>query len=188
LLKAETPQAVFDNDHGAINDKPEIERAKAHQVARNAVLNHAGNGQKHGKRNNRSRDQCSADVPEQQKQNNNDEHGANEKIFLDRRNCPVNKFRPVIDRFCDDASRQRLRGFLKLRSDRLCDDAAVLANQHENRAEHDFLAVFCGGASAQFLAHKHVGDIGHAHWHAIAVSNDDGFQVVNAFRLPRGAN
>jgi hypothetical protein len=42
LRFAEAAQAVLDDDHGAIDDQAEIQRAQAHQVARHAAAHHAG--------------------------------------------------------------------------------------------------------------------------------------------------
>ncbi len=41
LLFAKSSQAVFDDDHGAIDDQSKIERAQAHQIGRSPGGQHA---------------------------------------------------------------------------------------------------------------------------------------------------
>ena len=67
LLHAEATQTVLHDDDGTVDDQAEIQCAKAHQVSRDPVLDHAGDGHQHGERDYSGRDQRSANVTEQQK-------------------------------------------------------------------------------------------------------------------------
>ncbi len=50
LALGEPPQAVLDDDHGAVDDEAEVDRAEAHQVAAGPRLHHADGGQQHRER------------------------------------------------------------------------------------------------------------------------------------------
>ena len=94
-----------------------------------------------------------ADVAEQQEQHDDDQQRAFEQVRLHRLDGAIDKFGAVIDR----RRRRRpaasaLRGDFQRLGDGLRDRAAVLAHQHEDRAEHDFAPVLGRGAGAQFLA------------------------------------
>ena len=52
----ETSQGVLDDDDGTIHDQAEIERAEAHQIGRDACLQHADAGEQHRDRDDESRD------------------------------------------------------------------------------------------------------------------------------------
>jgi hypothetical protein len=50
LLFGEAAQAVLDDDHRAVDDQAEVDRAEAHQVAADAALDHADGGDQHRQR------------------------------------------------------------------------------------------------------------------------------------------
>ena len=50
LLLGEAADAVLDDDHRAVDDEPEVDRAEAHQVAADPALDHAGHGEEHRER------------------------------------------------------------------------------------------------------------------------------------------
>lgn len=56
LVFDESSEGVFRGDDCTIYDKPEIERAKAHQVGADLGLDHSGHGKKHRQRNDQSSD------------------------------------------------------------------------------------------------------------------------------------
>jgi hypothetical protein len=82
LRLAETAQAVLDDDHRAVDDQAEIERAQAHQIAGDLVLHHAADGHQHRQRNHCGRNQRRPQVAEQQEQDGDDQQGAFEQVFL----------------------------------------------------------------------------------------------------------
>ncbi|KIU01326.1 hypothetical protein QU38_02210, partial [Staphylococcus aureus] len=67
-----------------------------------------------------------------------------------------------------DAGRQGLGDLIELVADRLGDDAAVLADQHQRGADHRFLAVHAGGTGTQITADLHSGDLADRDRHAAA--------------------
>ena len=81
LRLAQTPQAVFNDNHRAIDDQPEIECTQTHQIGRGSGLHHAGQRHQHRYRNHRRRNQCRADIAEQQEQDNDNKQCAFEQVF-----------------------------------------------------------------------------------------------------------
>ena len=51
LAIAKSAEAVFHDDHRAIDDNTKINRAKAHEITADAKMRHAQRGQQHGERN-----------------------------------------------------------------------------------------------------------------------------------------
>jgi hypothetical protein len=80
LLLADPAQAVLDDDHRAIDDQAEVQRAQAHQIARHPVLHHAGDGEQHRQRNHRRGDQRRAPVAEQQEQHDDHQQRAFQQV------------------------------------------------------------------------------------------------------------
>ena len=48
LLLTESPQRVLDDDHGAVDDEAEVERAEAHEIPGHATAHHPGDRHEHG--------------------------------------------------------------------------------------------------------------------------------------------
>jgi hypothetical protein len=98
LLPVGEPQdAVFDDDHGAVDDQAEVERAKRHQVGAHLVLHHARDQEQHGQRNHHRRQHCRAHVAEHHQQHGYHEGRAFEQVQLHRCNGPVHEHRAIVD-------------------------------------------------------------------------------------------
>jgi hypothetical protein len=95
---------------------------------------------------------------------------------------------PVVDRPGDDPRRQRTVDVAHLRVDRPGHGAAVLAHQHEHRAEHHLAAVLGRRPGAQLLAQRHLRDVADAHRHAFGSADDDVAEVLEAADLSRRAD
>ena len=87
LICREAPQTILNDDDGAVDDEPEVERTETHQVSGDPALHHAGDGEQHRKRNTGRRKQRRAQVAEQQEQNGDDQERAFEKILLHSRDA-----------------------------------------------------------------------------------------------------
>ena len=185
LRLAKAAQHVLDDDHRTVDDQPEVEGAEAHQIPRDAVGDHAADRQQHRQRNDRRRDQRGADVAEQQEQHRNDQQRAFEEVLFDRPDRRLDQRRAVIDWVGDDACRQRLVDLGQPRGDRDADIAAVLADQHEDRTEHDLAPILGRGTVPQFAADDDIGDVGDTDWNTVPVRDDDAAEVVLARDLPR---
>ena len=74
------------------------------------------------------------------------------------------------------------------RIDRLRHLAAVLADQHDDGAQHHLDAVLGGRAGAQFAPDAHFGDVAHPHRNAIDAGDDDIADVVDRRGLARRAH
>ena len=187
LRMGQAAHAVFHDHHGAIDDDAEIERAQAHQVGAHMVLHHARKREQHGQRNHHGRDDGRADIAEEQEQDGDHQHGAFEQVFLHRIDGLVDQHRAVIHGDGVHAFRQAAVDLDHLLVDRLRDGAAVLPDQHEDRAEHHFAAVFRGRARAQLAPQHHVGHVADADRHALHIGDDDVGEVVFRCHLARRA-
>ena len=99
-----------------------------------------------------------AEVAEEHEQDRDHQQRAEHEVVADRLDRGVDELRAVVDGLGDHARRQRPVHLFHLRRDTLRHDAAVLAHQHQDGAEHDFLAVFRRGTRPQLVAEDHVGD------------------------------
>src|SRR3546814_15577735 len=80
-----TPQRIFYDDDGTIDDEAEIKCAEAHEVGRNTAPEHAENGHQHGDRTHQRRNQPRAEIAEQPEKHDDDEKHALEKVFTNGR-------------------------------------------------------------------------------------------------------
>ncbi|EJT83311.1 hypothetical protein PPS11_36920 [Pseudomonas putida S11] len=94
----------------------------------------------------------------------------------------------VVHRHRDHALGQVAVDLDQLGGDRLGHRAAVLANQHEHRAQHHFPAVFGGRARAQLFAQADLGNMADADWRAIDTGDDDIGDVLGRRHLAWRAN
>mgnify|MGYP003382669915 CR=1 FL=1 len=107
LLLGETPNAVFHDDDRAIDDDAEVESTEAHQVAADFRADHAGDGEQHRKRDDAGGEQRGAEVPQQQKQDDNDERGSFKEVLLHGLDGGVHECGAVINGVGLHAFRQR---------------------------------------------------------------------------------
>ena len=105
-----------------------------------------------------------------------------------RRDRAVDELGAVVDRPRLDARRQAAVDLRELRGRALRDRAAVLADQHEDGAEHDLAAVLGGRAGAQLAAEPDLGDVADADRDAARVAHDDPAHVVEIAQLARRAH
>ena len=188
LGMGQAPHAVLHDHHRAVNDDAEVERAQAHQVGAHLVAHHAGEGEQHRQRDHHRGDERRTQVAEEQEQDRDDQQRTFEQIFLDGGNRPIDQHRAVVLRDDDDAWRHAAADVFHLRVDRACDGVAVLADQHEHRAEHHLAAVARGCAAAQLLPHRHLGHIAQAHRHGLPRGDDDVGDVGQTAHLPGHAD
>ena len=65
LFQTELPHDIFHDDHRAVDDESEIDRAQAHQISGNAEARHPGDGEEKSERDRRRDDERSAPVAEE---------------------------------------------------------------------------------------------------------------------------
>ncbi len=188
LCGREPPQAVLDDDHGAVDDEPEVERAQAHEIAADARLDHARDRQQHRQRNDERRDERRAQVAEQREQHRDDEQRALEEVGAHGGDGFVDERRAVVHGLEAQTLGQRRVDLRELGGGGTRDDAAVLAHQHEHRAEHDFLAVHRRGAGPQVLADADVGDVADDDRRTVVRRDADPAQLVERGHLARHAH
>ena len=188
LSLAQSPQTVLDDNDGAIHNEPEIERTETHQVARNLRLDHAGDRQQHGEGNDGGGDQCRPDIPEQQKEDHDDEQCPFQKVLFNRPDRPFDEVRAVVDRHGLDAGGQRFRRLRKTFGRGAGHDAAVLSRQHEYRSEDHLAAVLGCRPRSQFLACCDIGNIRYADRRSRTIDDDDLLQIFYRRRLTGNAD
>ncbi len=115
---------------------------------------------------------CRAKISEQGKQDDDDEERALRQVLRNRIDGGVDQLRPVEQRLCDDAGRQRLVDRLDLGGSGSGHRPAVAADQHQRGAEHGLVPVEAGAAGAQFTTDRNLGQILHPQ-RCIATGGDD---------------
>ncbi len=188
LGDAEMTQAVLDDDHGAVDDQAEVQRTKAHEVAGNPRADHARDGCQHGDGNDGGGDDRGADVAQQCEQDRDHQQGAFGEILRDRADRRVDERGAIVDGLRTHAGGQGRRDRCQLRGSRGRHRAAVLADQHEHRAEYHLLSILGSGARAQFVTHTHVRDLRQADANALAMGQHDLAQLFHARDLARRAD
>ena len=159
LIEREPPQAVFHDDDGPVHDQAEVDRAEAHKIARHLRLDHPGDGHQHRQRDHQRGDQGRPPVAEQQEQHHDHQQGPFQQIISDGVYGLVHQRRAVIDGIELYPGRQRRLDLFQFRSRGPRHLAAVFADQHKHRAEHDFPAILGRGAGAQFAAGPDLGQV-----------------------------
>ncbi|MNJ21356.1 hypothetical protein D3C77_157060 [compost metagenome] len=188
LRVGQAANGVLDDHYRSIDDDAEVQGAEAHQVGADLVAEHTGEGEQHRQRNDHGSDQRRADVAEEQKQNDDHQDRAFDEVLLHRGDGLVDQVGAVVHRHRADASGQRAVDLHQLLRHRLGHRAAVLADQHEHRAQHHFAAVLGCRAAAQFTPDTDFGDVAHTDRRAVDVGQDDIGDVIDAGQLPRCAN
>src|SRR5579872_2653517 len=138
-LLRQSPDTVFDDDHGGIHDEAEIDCTKAHQIGRDTEVPHSDNGHEHGQRNCRGHNQASTDLKEKEEENCHNHEAALDEIPAGGANGAVHKCAAVVERVYSHTGRQSLLHLLKPIRDTLSYGSAVFAFQHHGDS-HDRLA------------------------------------------------
>ncbi len=162
----EPAQRIFCDDDRPIDDQPEVECSKTHQVRADAGLDHSGECHQHGEWDDQRRYDRRAKIAEQQKQDRNDEQGAFGEVLGDRLYCGVHQLRAVQDRRHSDAGRQGRLNTLHFGFDGGSDRATVPADQHQRCANDHFLAICAPAAGAQVSADRNEADVPYSNRHA----------------------
>ncbi len=186
LGQAEAPDAVLDDDDGAVDDDAEVERAQAHQVGADARLHHAGEDHQHRQRNHQGRDQGRAQVA--QEKDGHDQQRAFDQVGAHGGNRLVDQHRAVVNRQRLHAGRQGTVHHAQLVARGLGNRAAVLADQHEDRAQHHLAPVLGGRAGAQLAPELDVGHVAHPDRRAFDHVEHDVADLFQRLHLARRAH
>ncbi|KAG0772431.1 hypothetical protein G6F22_015743 [Rhizopus arrhizus] len=128
------------------------------------------------------------DIAQKDEQDDDDQRRALQQVLLDGGDGLVDQVGAVVDGHRLHALRQRLVDGVQPRGHGLRDAAAVLSDQHEHRAQHDFFAVVGGRARAQFAPNPDVRDVADPDGLALHGSQDDVLDVVDRTDLARRAD
>jgi len=180
----QSAHAVLDDHHRPVDDDAEIQRPQAHQVGAHLVMHHAGEGEQHRQGNHRRRDDGGTDVAQEQKQDHDHQDRAFQQVLLHRGDGLVHQHGAVVHRHRMHALGQAAVDLHHLLVHGLRHRAAVLADEHEHRAQHHFAAVVRGGAGAQFAPHPNVGHVAHPDRHTARAAEDDIANVLQRLDLP----
>ena len=138
----EPPHDVLDEDHGAVDDQAEVDRAEAHEVRRDARLDHPREGEEHRERDRGGDDEAGAHVARgTAKSTATTRMPALEQVRLDRADHAAHEVGPVVDtgRSGCPSGRRRLE-LLDGLAGAGRDLEGVLAREHLDEAD-DGLAV-----------------------------------------------
>eukprot|EP01022_Parablepharisma_sp_SALTPOND_P027440 TRINITY_DN665_c0_g9_i1.p1 TRINITY_DN665_c0_g9~~TRINITY_DN665_c0_g9_i1.p1 ORF type:complete len:1867 (+),score=739.92 TRINITY_DN665_c0_g9_i1:18974-24574(+) len=188
LGMGQAPHAVFHDHHGAIDDDAEVQRSQAQQVGADLVGDHAGEGEQHRQRNHHGRDDGRADIAQEDEQHRNDQQRALDQVLLHRGDGTIHQHGAVVDGDGFHPLGQAAIDLAHLLVDRLRDGAAVLADQHEDGAQHHLAAILGGRASAQFTPCPDLGHVADADGHATHIGQHDIADVFHGADLARGAD
>ncbi len=167
----EAAHGVLDDDHRAVDDEPEVDRAEAREVPGDARRVHHRHGEEHRQRDGDGDDEAGAEIAEQDQQHQDHQHGALEQVLADGEDGAVDELAAIVERLDPRALRQRRpeRGELALHG--LGDGARVLAHQHQRHADHRLaLAVLRRRAEAHARAEADLGDHGDREREAVGVA------------------
>jgi hypothetical protein len=155
----EQAQAVLDHHDRPIDDQPEVERAQTHQIARHSDRVHPADGDEERERDDDRDDQCGAPIPHHEQQHERDEQRALAQIVLDGRDRAIDQVGAavlLVDHHalgqCRLDVEQRLLGAQR-------DLAAVLPDEHHDRAKHRFAPVLRRRALPRRRSDHDVGEI-----------------------------
>ena len=88
---AKLPDNVFHHHYCTVDDQPEIDGTKAHQISRNAESRHSGNGEQKRERDRSRDDERGPPVPEKEQQYRYNQQGSFEKVRRHRANRSVHE-------------------------------------------------------------------------------------------------
>ena len=184
---AEPAQAVLDDDHRAIDDQAEVERAQAHEVAGHAAAHHAGDGHQHRQRNHGGGDQRRAEIPEQQEQHDDHQQRAFDQVLrtvaMVRSTSCVRSYTAWIETPCG----RLLLDVVDLRAAAARATARLFSPISMNTVPSTTSSPFCVAApvrSSVPFAHRR--DVADADRHAVAPVEHDGLERVRG-RAPGSA-
>ena len=98
LALAHVADNVLDHHHRAIHDHSEIQRAERQQVRGNALQIEARRGKQQRERHRQRDDDCPADIPEKQKENDHDQNDALREVVQHRMRRVVHQVAAVDER------------------------------------------------------------------------------------------
>ena len=178
LRLAEPAETVLDDDDRTVHDQAEVQCPQAHQVARHVVLDHPRDHQEEGEGDHGSGDERSPEVAEQDEQDDDDQQRSFGEVFLDCGDRCFDQFGAIVDRIGDNAAGQRAVYFLQPFGHRDTDIAGILANEHVDRAEHDFAAILGCGAIADLGSDLDIRNISDTNGNPIAVIDNNPGQIA----------
>src|SRR5262249_17137712 len=151
----------------------EVDGAKAHEIGANLVLHHAGEGKEHRKRDHEGSNECSTNIAEKEKEDDDDKNRAFQQILLDGGNSRFDQIRPVVKSTNDNAIGKRLANFLEFGGNLLSDIPTVLTNQEHGGAKDRLFTVQGDRTGAELPSLPNLRDIGDAHGNAVMRANHD---------------
>ena len=188
LSFGEQTKAVLDDDHRAVDDDAEVDRAEAHEIGAHLRFHHASDGHRHGKRNDAGRDESRTDVAKDKEEHDDHQDRAFDEVFLDGLDRRLDEIGAVVNGAGNDAFRKRLGDVAQLGCHPLCHRTAVLADQQHGRSENCFLPVQGSGAGAEVFSLGNVRYVLDPNRNTAARADDDVLNFRNVGHLARRAD
>ena len=154
-------QAVLDHHDRAIDDQPEVERAKAHQIARHADRMHARYGDEEGERNDERHDQRRPPIAHHEQQYERHQQRAFAQILFDRVDGAIDQIGAAILAIDHYALGQRRADAGQRVLDRQRGFAAVLPDEHHHGAQHRLTPVLRRRTLSRGRADHDIGKVAH---------------------------
>ena len=180
--------AVLDDDQRAIDDEPEVERPKAHEIAADLLLDHAGEGGEQRQRNDECGQQRRTQIAEKHEQHDDHEQRTFEEILLHRRDRLVDEYRAVVDRIGFDPGWQSLVD-LRQRSATRSDTVRLFSPMSINAVPSTVSSPSSVAAPVRSsLPIPTCGNIADGHRHIVTSGDHGAAQRVGISDLPRHAH
>ena len=182
-------EAVLDDDHGAVDDDAEVDRAEAHQVGADPALHHAGDGEQHRQRDDAGGDERGADVAEHQEQHGDHQQRAFDQVLLDGLDGGLDQAGAVVDRSRattpsgSDVAISSSFAATRCATARLFSPISSMAVPSTVSLPSSVAAPV-----RSVLALAHFGDVADADRHAAPRADDDVADFVDVRDLPRRAD
>ena len=173
---AQVPVDVLDHDDGRIDDDSEIDRAQRDEVRGRPGGDHPAEGREQGERDVHCRQRGRAGLTEEHPEHQRDQRHADEQVLDHRARGQVHQLLAVVVRLDGHAGREQvvLADLLDLvvHPGQRLERVAAVAHQHD-ALHHVGLDVLAHDAEARSGAFPHLGQVAHAHRHALLLGDDD---------------
>ncbi len=139
-------------------------------------------------RNDQRGDQGGARISQKKEERRNHEQRANREVLAHRDDGGDDEVGAIERHIRDDPGGQCLGDAAEPGVHGLGDDSAVAADQHERRADHDFVAVLARRSGAKLSADPNPGDVLDGERDALAGADDRAFDVIHGAKARIRAN
>jgi hypothetical protein len=172
---AERVEDALHHHHRPVDQQPEIQRAQAHQVARNPRERHQGRGAEHREGDHRGHQRPRPEAPEEREEHHHHQHPALREGAGHRAERAADEVAAVVDGRPGDVGRERRPHGGEARVEVVEHREGVGAAQHlDHEVEHLAPPVGRRRPDATADAEGHVGDVAHVNGRLAGSRHDEG--------------